>query len=177
MVIDQLHSVLTPIDQDVGADLVDDPGNAGTVFEHFRDRPLREDLPLSPAVTKVVTYVFASTGAVIVVQGALDIDPLTDRLAFFEGQSLLPQFRLAGQDKCGRADRVELHVQKKVDLLQHLEAQEMCFINDTDGVDTVDCPEDGQLFMKLPLCIRPVSFGDHAQLFVNVKSFAFRNAS
>ena len=83
MVIDQLHSVLTPIDQDVGADLVDDPGNAGTVFEHFRDRPLREDLQLSPAVTKVVTYVFASTGAVIVVQGALDIDPLTDRLAFF----------------------------------------------------------------------------------------------
>jgi hypothetical protein len=35
MVIDQLHSVLTAVDQDIGADFVDYPGNTGAVFEHF----------------------------------------------------------------------------------------------------------------------------------------------
>jgi len=85
------------------------------------------------------------------IQHALDIYPLADRFAFLEGKAVLPQLCLPGQDERDRTDRIKLHIHQEPYLLEHLKAQEMAFVHNTDSIDAVNCLHDGELLMELAL--------------------------
>ena len=83
MVIYQPELVLTSINQDIGADFVDDPGDPFTVAVDLFNRGFREDFTVRSGITELVADVFAGHGPVVRVQRTLYIDPLADCRAFF----------------------------------------------------------------------------------------------
>ena len=83
MVIDQAEPVLTAVDHDIRADFIDHPGDTSTIGEDAVNRLFGKDIGLGAGITELMAYIFAGPGPVVVIQDALYIYPLADRLTFF----------------------------------------------------------------------------------------------
>ena len=109
MVVNNPLTILSPVDQAMGAGFVYQSSSSAGETIDLIDSTIRKNFTIGTGIGKVPFYVIADLSPVQMRQLALEIDPLPDSGICMELQ-LVPEFGLPHENQCGTGMQPEIRI-------------------------------------------------------------------